>query len=96
MRITKIARKIKGNIVGTICDLPTIKPMMARQRAKNQNDGAKAETKLNSQQKNPQMKRGRFLPNLSDKGLTTILPMKNPAKRTEVATNPSEPRSQTR
>lgn len=69
---------------------------MARQRAKNQNVGAKAETKLNSQQKNPHMKSGRFLPNLSEIGLTTMLPMKNPTKNTEVETNPSEPRSQKR
>ena len=80
----------------TKCDLPTMKPTIARQRAKNQNVGAKAETRLNSQQKNPQMKRVRFLPNLSEKGLTTILPMKNPAKITDVDTNPSEPRLQTR
>lgn len=79
----------------TKCDLPTMKPTIARQRAKNQNVGAKADTKLNSQQKNPQMKRVRFLPNLSEKGLTTILPMKNPAKMTDVDTNPNEPRSQT-
>ena len=69
---------------------------MARQRAKNQNVGAKAETKLNNQQKNPHMKSGRFLPNLPDNGLTTILPTKNPTKNTEVETNPSEPRSQKR
>ena len=69
---------------------------MARQRAKNQNVGAKAETKLNNQQKNPQMKSGRLLPNLSEIGLTTILPTKNPTKNTEVETNPSEPRSQNR
>ena len=73
-----------------------MKPTMLRQRAKNQNVGANAETKLNSQQKKPQMKRGRFLPNLSDKIPMTIQPTKKPAKITEVDTNPQEPRSQTR
>lgn len=69
---------------------------MLRQRAKNQNVGANAETKLNSQQKKPQIKRGRFLPNLSDKVPITMLPTKKPAKITEVDTNPKEPRSQKR
>jgi len=48
------------------------------------------------QQIKPQMNRGRFLPNLSEKELTTILPMKKPAKMTEVETNPKEPRAHTR
>ena len=43
---------------------------------------------MNSQQKKPQMKRGRFLPNLSDKILIAILPTRKPAKITEVDTNP--------
>jgi len=47
------------------------------------------------QQIKPQMNRGRFLPNLSEKELTIILPMKKPAKMTEVETNPKEPRSHT-
>ena len=42
------------------------------------------------------MKSGRFLPNLSEKVLTVILPIKNAAKITEVETNPKEPRSHTR
>ena len=83
-------------VFGIGSDLPTMKPTMKRLRAKNQNAGEKAETKLNSQQKNPQVKRGRFLPNLSDNELTAIPPTKNPAKITEVETNPSEPRSHTR
>ena len=65
-----------------------MKPTMLRQRAKNQNVGANAETKLNSQQKKPQMKRGRFLPNMSDKILIAILPTRKPANIPEVDTNP--------
>ena len=42
------------------------------------------------------MKRGSFLPNLSEMGLTRMLPMKKPAKITEVATKPKDPRSHTR
>ena len=42
------------------------------------------------------MKRGSFLPNLSEMGLTRMLPMKKPAKITEVETKPKDPRSHTR
>ena len=73
-----------------------MKPTRARKRANTQKVGEKAETKLNRQQRNPQTKRGILRPNLSEIGLTEILPVKNPAKITEVETNPNEPRSHTR
>ena len=71
-------------------------PVIPRKRANTQNDGAKAEAKLKTQQRQPQMKSGYFLPNLSDMLLTKMLPMKNPKKITEVEMNPNEPRLQTR
>ena len=71
-------------------------PMIARKRANTQNAGAKTETKLKMEQRNPQTNSGYFLPNLSDMVLTQMLPIKNPRKITEVETNPNEPRSQTR
>ena len=70
--------------------------MMARERVNNQKTGAKDEAKCKTQHKKPQMKRGSFLPNLSEIGLTTMLPMKKPAKITEVDTKPKDPRSHTR
>ena len=70
-------------------------PVILRQRANTQNVGAKAEAKLKTQQRHPQMNRGYFLPNLSDMLLTKMLPIKNPRKITEVEMNPNEPRSQT-
>ena len=70
--------------------------MIPRKRANTQNAGAKAEAKLNTQPRKPQMNRGYFLPNLSDMLLTKTLPIKNPTKITEVDMNPNEPRLQTR
>ena len=69
---------------------------MARKRVNTQNSGAKADTKLNRQQKKPQTNSGSLRPNLSEMVLTETLPTTKPAKITEVETNPSEPRSQTR
>jgi len=71
-------------------------PMIPRKMAKIQNAGAKTEAKLKMEQRNPQMKSGYFLPNLSDMVLTQMLPIKNPRKITEVEMNPNEPRLQTR
>ena len=71
-------------------------PVIPRQRANTQNAGAKAEAKLKTQQRHPQMNSGYFLPNLSDMLLTKMLPIKNPRKITEVEMNPNEPRLQTR
>ena len=76
--------------------LPIMKPTNARKRANTQKEGEKAETKLNRQHKNPHTKRGSLRPNLSEMVLTEMLPIKNPAKITEVETNPREPRPQTR
>lgn len=73
-----------------------MKPTIARKRANTQKEGAKAETKLNTPHKKPQTNIGSFRPNLSEMLLTEMLPAINPAKITEVDTNPSEPRSQTR
>ena len=73
-----------------------MKPTSERKRANTQNTGEKAETKLNRQHKNPHTKRGSLRPNLSEMVLTQMLPIKNPAKMTDVETNPREPRSQTR
>jgi len=70
-------------------------PVIPRQRANTQNDGAKAEAKLKAQQRKPQMNSGYFLPNLSDMLLTKMLPIKNPKKITEVEINPNEPRLHT-
>ena len=70
--------------------------MIARKRANNQKTGAKDEAKWKTQHKKPQMKRGSFLPNLSEMGLTRILPIKKPAKIPEVETKPKDPRSHTR
>ena len=78
------------------CFLPIMNPTMARKRANTQNAGAKAETKLNRQQKKPQTNIGSLRPNLSEMVLTEILPTIKPANITEVETNPREPRSQTR
>lgn len=75
--------------------LPIVNPTTARKRAKTQNAGENADTKWTMQQINPQMNRGRFLPNLSETELTIRLPMKKAAKMTEVETNPKEPRSHT-
>ena len=69
---------------------------MERNKANTQNAGAKAETKLNKQQRKPQTNNGSLRPNLSEMVLTERLPAINPAKITEVETNPREPRSQTR
>lgn len=71
-------------------------PVMPRQRANTQNVGAKAEAKLKTQQRKPQMNSGYFLPNLSDMLLTKMLPIKNPMKITEVEMKPNEPRLHTR
>ena len=71
-------------------------PMIARKRANTQNAGAKTETKLKMEQRNPQMNSGYFLPNLSDMVLTQMLPIKNPMKITEVEMKPNEPRLHTR
>ena len=76
--------------------LPIMNPVMPRQRVNTQNDGAKAEAKLKTQQRKPQMNSGCFLPNLSDTILTKMLPRKNPKKITEVEMNPNEPRLHTR
>ena len=78
------------------CILPIMNPTMARKRANTQNAGAKAETKLNRQQKKPQTNSGSLRPNLSEMVLTETLPATKPAKITDVETNPREPRSQTR
>ena len=78
------------------CILPIMNPTMARKRANTQNAGAKAEAKLNKQQKKPQTNRGSLRPNLSEMVLTETLPTTKPTKITEVETNPREPRSQTR
>ena len=72
------------------------KPTSERKTANTQKAGEKAETKLNRQQKNPQTKRGILRPNLSDIVLTAMLPMKWPAKMTEVETKGKEPRSHTK
>ena len=71
-------------------------PTIARKRANTQNAGAKAERKLNRQQKKAQTNMGSFRPNLSEMLLIDTLPAINPAKITEVDTNPNEPRSHTR
>lgn len=71
-----------------------MKPTIARKRANTQKAGEKAETKLNTAQKKPHTNNGSFRPNLSEIGLTKILPAINPAKITEVDTNPSAPLSQ--
>ena len=71
-------------------------PTIARKRANTQNAGAKADTKLNMEQKKPQTNSGSLRPNLSEMVLTETLPTINPMNITEVETNPREPRSQTR
>ena len=65
--------------------------MKARNNANTQKAGEKAETKLKRQQKNPPIKRGILRPNLSEIGLTAMLPIKWPANITEVEINPKEP-----
>ena len=76
-------------------DSPIINPTIERKTANTQNAGAKAETKLNRQQKKPQTNSGSFRPNLSEMVLTQRLPAIKPAKITDVERNPREPRLQT-